>query len=105
MRSFWICPARSIPNTAITLASSLFEPIIMGTGCCRAAKKTSSIGSGSTQSPTIGVGATFSGAVSGQKSSAGIALSCSALVLSSPKWAASALPFSSACSRGVSARV
>ena len=104
-RSFWICPARSMPNTAMTLASSLLEPIITGTECWRAAKKTSSMASGRTQSPTIGAGAMLSGAVSGQNDSGGIARSCSAVAFSSPKWAASASPFCSACWRGVSGKV
>ncbi len=41
-RSFWICPAISMPNTAITLASSLLEPIITGIGCWRPARSPAS---------------------------------------------------------------
>ncbi|UQQ17741.1 hypothetical protein MYA98_00935 [Salmonella sp. WGH-01] len=80
-------------KTANTLASSLFEPIITGIGCCFAAKKVSSIGCGSTTSPEIGVGAILKGASSGQNVSAGKARSCSAVAWAKPRCSASATPF------------
>lgn len=86
-------PAISTPNTAITLASSLLEPIITGIGCWRPAKKVSSIGCGSTASPTIGAGPVFRGAVSDQKASAGIARNSSALACGKAKCSASRRPF------------